>query len=90
MPNKHANPHLGWNPPADLEAWVRSEAQRRGVPYSALLNEVIATYRDLVNCPTCAGVYHLWQVKVDPVSGRCAFGHRNSHTNDPKEKPHEP
>lgn len=46
MPNKHANPMLGWHPPAELSAWVRAEAERRGVPYGRILTEALAEYRD--------------------------------------------
>lgn len=41
MPGKNKNPMLGWHPPAELSAWVRDEAQRRGVPISTILTEAI-------------------------------------------------
>lgn len=46
MPGKNASPLLGWHPPAELSAWVRAEAQRRGVRLSVVLNEALAEYRD--------------------------------------------
>ena len=46
MPNQHATPMLGWHPPAELSAWVKAEARRRGVPYKVILNEAVADYRD--------------------------------------------
>ena len=45
MPSKHKSPLLGWHPPAELSAWVRAEAQRRGVPISAVLNEAVRLLR---------------------------------------------
>jgi hypothetical protein len=49
MPNIHKTPLLGWHPPAELSAWVRAEAGRRGVPISSVLNEAVAAYRDRKN-----------------------------------------
>jgi len=46
MPSKHKAPLLGWHPPAELSAWVRDEAARRGVPLSRVLNAAIEAYRD--------------------------------------------
>jgi hypothetical protein len=46
MPGKNLNPMLGWHPPAELSAWVRAEALRRGVPISTVLNEAITEKRD--------------------------------------------
>jgi hypothetical protein len=46
MPGKNRNPMLGWHPPAELSAWVRDEAQRRGVTVSTVLNEGMGTLRD--------------------------------------------
>jgi hypothetical protein len=52
MPNKHANPMLGWHPPAELSAWARAEAARRGeaegrnVPYGEILTEALAEKRE--------------------------------------------
>jgi len=45
VPSKHKSPLLGWHPPAELSAWVRAEAQRRGVPISAVLNEAVRLLR---------------------------------------------
>ena len=45
MPSKHKSPLLGWHSPAELSAWVRAEAQRRGVPISAVLNEAVRLLR---------------------------------------------
>ena len=46
MPNQHKNPMLGWRPPAELSAWVRAEAGRRGVDLKVVLDEMLAEYRD--------------------------------------------
>lgn len=45
MPNQHKTPMLGWHPPAELSAWARAEAERRGVPLKVILNEALAEYR---------------------------------------------
>jgi len=45
MPGKHKAPLLGWHPPAELSAWVRAEALRRGVTVSVVLNEALAAYQ---------------------------------------------
>jgi hypothetical protein len=45
MPGKNKNPMLGWHPPAELSAWVRDEATRRGVTVSTVLNEAIEKLR---------------------------------------------
>ena len=45
MTGKHANPLLGWHPPADLGAWARAEASRRGVSLSVILTEALAGLR---------------------------------------------
>jgi hypothetical protein len=45
MPGKNKTPLLGWHPPAGLAAWVRAEAERRGVTISTILNEALTCYR---------------------------------------------
>jgi hypothetical protein len=45
MPNQHKNPMLGWRPPAELSAWARAEAKRRGVDLKVILDEALAEYR---------------------------------------------
>ncbi len=45
MTGKNKNPLLGWHPPAELAAWARDEAERRGVTLTALLNEALSAYR---------------------------------------------
>ena len=45
MAGKNKTPLLGWHPPAELSAWVRSEAERRGVKLSVILNEAVEAYR---------------------------------------------
>ena len=45
MTGKHKTPLLGWHPPAELQAWVRAEAQRRGVDLSVVLNEALEAAR---------------------------------------------
>lgn len=46
MPGKNKTPLLGWHPPAELSAWVRAEAEHRGVPLSVVLNEAVELYRE--------------------------------------------
>lgn len=48
MPSKHKTPLLGWHPPAGLAAWVRAEAQRRGIPVARVLDEALEAYRRAV------------------------------------------
>ncbi len=45
MPSQHKNPMLGWRPPAELSAWARAEARRRGVDLKVILDEALAAYR---------------------------------------------
>lgn len=45
MPSQHRNPLLGWRPPAELSAWARAEAGRRGVDLSVVLTEALAEKR---------------------------------------------
>ena len=47
MHGGHKSPLLGWHPPAELSAWVRGEAKRRGVPLSVILNEAVEAAREL-------------------------------------------
>lgn len=49
MPGKNKTPLLGWHPPAGLSAWVRAEAERRGVPISTVLNEAAGRLRSELN-----------------------------------------
>jgi hypothetical protein len=46
MPGQNKTPLLGWHPPAELSAWVRAEAKRRGVPIARVLDEALAAYRE--------------------------------------------
>jgi hypothetical protein len=48
MPGKNKTPLLGWHPPAELSARVRSLAQRRSVPISVILNEAVTAYLALL------------------------------------------
>lgn len=49
MPSQHKTPLLGWHPAsAGLAAWVRAEAQRRGVPVARVLDEAVEAYRRAV------------------------------------------
>lgn len=45
MPGKNKTPLLGWHPPAELSAWVRAEAERRGVTIAQVLTESVEAYR---------------------------------------------
>jgi len=46
MPNQHKTPLLGWHPSsAEDAAWIRAEAERRGVDLKVVLDEAIAEYR---------------------------------------------
>ena len=44
---------LGWHPPADLGAWARAEAERRGVPLSVVLTEALEDKRAAERCEIC-------------------------------------
>jgi hypothetical protein len=46
LPSKHKTPLLGWHPPAELAAWVRAEAERRGTTVSVVLNEAVQAAKD--------------------------------------------
>jgi hypothetical protein len=45
MPDRHASPMLGWHPPAELSAWARQEAAKRGVRLSVILTEALSRLR---------------------------------------------
>jgi hypothetical protein len=46
-PSKHRSPLLGWHPnPPELAEWVRGKAERRGVPLSTILNEIVQAAKD--------------------------------------------
>jgi hypothetical protein len=45
MPSQHKNPLLGWRPPAELSAWARAEAERRGVKVGVILTEALEAYQ---------------------------------------------
>jgi hypothetical protein len=46
MPNQHKTSLLGWHPESAKDAaWVRAEAERRGVPLKTILDEALARYR---------------------------------------------
>jgi hypothetical protein len=45
MSERHKSPMLGWHPPAELSAWARAEAQRRGVRLSVILTEALSRLR---------------------------------------------
>jgi len=45
MHGRHKTPLLGWHPPAELSAWVRGEAERRGVKLTVILDEALRAYR---------------------------------------------
>ena len=52
MPGQNKTPLLGWHPrSAGLAAWVRAEAERRGVPLARILDEAVEAYRDAVSQP---------------------------------------
>lgn len=45
MPNQHKTALLGWHPSsAEDAAWVRTEAERRGVDLKVVLDEMLAEY----------------------------------------------
>lgn len=48
MPGQNKYPLLGWHPPAELSAWARAEAKRRGVPLARILDEALRAYRRTV------------------------------------------
>ena len=46
MTGKNKTPLLGWHPSsAELAAWARAEAKRRGVPLAHILDEALEAYR---------------------------------------------
>ena len=45
MSNRHKSPMLGWHPPAELSAWARAEAAKRGVRLSVILTEALSRLR---------------------------------------------
>lgn len=56
MPSQHKTPLLGWHPAsAGLAAWVRAEAQRRGVPVARVLDEAVEAYRRAVEDTAAKG-----------------------------------
>jgi len=56
MTSKNKYPLLGWHAPAELAAWARSEAARRGVPLAAILTEALAAYRQAAGSAPVAEV----------------------------------
>jgi hypothetical protein len=47
MPNQHKVKALSWHPEsAELAAWARGEAERRGVALKVILDEALTRYRD--------------------------------------------
>ena len=50
MPGKNKTPLLGWHAPAELQAWVRGEAERRGLPIAAILNQCVAVAMYIQEC----------------------------------------
>lgn len=47
MPSQHKTKLLGWHPTsAEDSAWVRAEAQRRGVDLKVVLDEMLSEYRE--------------------------------------------
>ena len=52
MPGKNKTPLLGWHPAsAELAAWARAEAKRRGVPLARVLDEALEAYRAAMEEP---------------------------------------
>jgi hypothetical protein len=46
MPGKNKPPLRVWHPAsAELSAWVRTEAARRGVPLARILDEALEAYK---------------------------------------------
>lgn len=46
MPNQHKNRLLGWNPSSvEDAAWIRTEAEQRGVDLKVLLDRMLAEFR---------------------------------------------
>lgn len=58
--NRHKTPLLGWHPrQAELGAWVRGEAERREIPYGAILDEAVAEYRARQHDPSVSDITNL-------------------------------
>ena len=66
MPGKNKNPLLGWHAPAELSAWVRAEAERRGVPLSVILNEAVKAYRAMPQ-PRMLSDIKLVEMQLNPA-----------------------
>jgi len=45
MTGKNRHPLIGGHVPAELGAWARAEAARRGVPLVVILTEALEAYR---------------------------------------------
>jgi hypothetical protein len=54
MPNQPKNLMLGWRPPAELSAWARAEAKRRGIDLKVILDEALSDYRAAAEQKTSA------------------------------------
>jgi hypothetical protein len=62
MPSQHKTPLLGWHPAsAELAAWVRAEAERRGVPVARVLDEALEAYRKATELAGSEGGCMGWQ-----------------------------
>ena len=46
MADRHKTPLLGWHPPAGLAAWIRAEAERRGLTLRVFLDDVLTRERE--------------------------------------------
>jgi hypothetical protein len=65
MPGKNKTPLLGWHPPAELSAWVRDEAERRGVTLAVILNEALSEYQASREPAAAARAELKWENYVD-------------------------
>jgi len=54
MPGKHANPLLGWHPPAELGEWARAEAKRRDADLSVILTAALRMLAEAASLPCLA------------------------------------
>lgn len=52
MVGKNKTPLLGWHASAEVSAWVRAEAQRRGVPIAVILEEIAQAAMSAARSPS--------------------------------------
>ena len=46
MPNKHSTDLVGWHAADGIKAWIKAEAERRGVTQKAILDEALTAHME--------------------------------------------